>query len=799
MAEAPTKQIKVPVGIVGVNVETIERTVGIDEPDGLPVNAETKVVGKPTPRIDGKLKVTGGAKYTADINLPGMLHARLITAAPPHAKVRSIDTAAAEKMPGVRAVHILDRVRGGAEADEQGEKYPRIRYAGQPIGAIAAETPQQAEDAVRKIKVDYELLPFVVDVEAAQQPDAPVIFSAPAEQAGTAGGGGGPRGVGQQGNVRGPSKGGTDGADIEKGFADADLIVEGQFSTQVQTHNALETHGLVADWRKDGLTVWCSTQGTGSVRDELAGVFGLKSSQVRCITEFMGGGFGAKFGAGNYGVLATHLSKKTGRPVKLMLDRKQEQLSVGNRPSSVQKYRIGAKKDGTLTAIHLQSHGTAGTGTGAGCAGPTMNLYPCPNIVTEESDVFINAGPAAAFRAPGFPQGTWGYEQMIDELAHKLDMDPIALRDKIDVEDARHAEADVRAAERKIGAERIGWSSRHAPAADPGPVKRGIGMAQSYWFRVVNEDSHCHVQLSRDGSVVVMSAVQDIGTGTRTALAQVVAEEFGIRASDVTVQIGDTLFPPGPPSGGSQTICSITPAARRAAYNVKQQLLSQIAAKQQGVSADDLSLADGKLTSRSKSDLTMTFTEAARQMRGSVISAVMSRGGDYGDAGDARPRRRAGGIGGVQFAAVAVDTETGIITVERVVAVHDCGRPINPLGVVNQINGGIIQGISYALYENRLLDRSTGVMVNPNLEQYKIAGSRETPAIDVVLVEDYWGKSSTDASGVGEPATVPTAAAIGNAVFNAIGVRVRDIPMTPNRVLAALKNKAENDGRSAQS
>lgn len=796
----PTRTEQLPSGIVGATMTEVERDVPFDEPPPLPLNAKLSVIGKPTPRIDGRLKVTGAARYTADVRLPGMLYACLVTSPHPHARVRSIDTSAAERHPAVRAVHVLDRVLGNAELRDKSKelpaKYPIVRFAGQPLAAIAATTMRDAEEAARLVRVDYETLPFVVDLEAARKANAPLVFPGPADQAATAGGGGGPAGVAQKGNVRGPVKGGPHGApigDIKKGFTEADVIVEGEFRTQVQTHSALETHGVVADWRADELVVYASTQGTSSVRDELADIFRLPKSKVRVITEFMGGGFGAKFGAGNYGMLAAHLSKKAGAPVQLMLSRKDEHLSVGNRPDSVQLLKIGAKRDGTLTAIHLQSFGTAGTGTGAGTAGPAQNMYACPNVLTEESDVFTHAGPAAAFRAPGHPQGCFALEQLVDELAERLQLDPLVLRDKID-------ESPARREERRIGAERVGWSNRHAPGAGAGPIKRGLGVAQSVWYRLINLDSSCEVRVTRGGSVEVMSGVQDIGGGIRTALAQVVAEEFGLRPSAITVRIGDTSFPNGPASGGSMTTGSITPSARNAAYSVKRQMLEQIA-PQFNVKAEQLEMRDGAIYARSENGKAtkhaarklLTFKQAAARLKTERVAACANRSEDYGGYVFKDEAQGFGfGIGlygGVQFAEVAVDTETGIIRVERVVAVHDCGRPINPLAVESQINGGVIQGISYALYENRLLDRNTGLMVNPNLEQYKIVGSRETPKIEAVLIEEYVGRNSTDAGGIGEPATIPTVAAIANAVYNATGVRLYELPMTPARVLSALGHR----------
>ena len=786
MTDAVT--VRLPIGIPGADLGEVERTVPSDEPPPLATNDKLASVGKPTPRLDGRLKVTGAARYTADVRLPGMLFARIVRSSLPHARIRSVDTSAAAAVPGVRAVHVVDHLLGGAvlrdPKQELPSTFPIVRYVGQPIAAVAATSQAVADEAARLVRVDYEPLPFVVDVEEARKPGAPLVFPAAADAEGSAGGGGGAAGVPTTGNVRGPARSGPSGpplGDVEKGLAEADVVVDETYRTQVQTHSAMETHGVVAEWNAEGLTVYASTQGTSTVREEMAEVLGLPQSKIRVVTEYMGGGFGAKFGAGNYGVLAANLAKKAGAPVRLMLDRRDEHESVGNRPSSVVRLRIGAKKDGRLTAIHFSSYGTAGTGTGAGAGGPAKNLYACPNILVEESDVFTNAGPAAAFRAPGHPQGAFGLEQTIDQLAEKLAMDPLALREKIDVDrDDVPQSSAARRVERRIGAEKAGWSKRHAPGTDPGPVKRGLGVAQAIWYRFVNLDSACEVRIARDGSVEVLSAVQDIGGGIRTALAQIVAEELGVRPQDVVVRIGDTMWPPGPPSGGSVTTGSISPAARNAAFKAKREVYAQ-AARALGSPPEALAQS-------------MSLRAAAAKMRIDCVTAQATRADDYGGfAGHGAHRGRGiGGYGGVQFAEVVVDVETGIVKVERVVAVHDCGRPINPLAIEGQIHGGIIQGLSYALYEDRVLDRKSGVMLNANFETYRIAGAREVPRIEVHLIEEYRARSSTDAGGIGEPSTVATAAAIANAVYNATGARVRELPMTPERVLASLVRRKEN-------
>ena len=749
-----------------------EREVPLDEPPPLPQNSELTYIGKPTQRYDGPAKAMGRGKYTADIQLPGMLYARMVDATIPHGRITSIDTSEAEKLPGVKAIHVIEHTYGLAELRDPNlelpSRYPVIRYAGQPIAGVAAISPQIAGDAAAMIKVTYDTMPFVVDRQTAREADAPAVFPGPADAAGSAGGGGGPKGVQQVGNVHGPQR--RNVGDVEQGFASADAIVEGEYFTQVQTHSALETHGFVVDWKPEELTIFASTQGTSSVRDEFAEVFKLPKSQVRVITEYMGGGFGAKFGAGNEGVVAANLSRKAKAPVKLMLDRKQEHI-VCNRPDSHQRLKIGAKKDGTLTAIKLESYGTAGVGTGAGTAGPASNLYKCPNLLTEEYDVFINAGPGAAFRAPGHPPGCFAFEQAIDELAVKLNMDPLEFRDKIDDSPARRVE-------RQIIRERTNWRNRKAAGADSGPVKRGMGIAQSVWYRFVNMNSSCEVRVSRDGSVELMSAVQDLGTGTKTLLAVVVAEEFGIPPADVVIRIGDTRYPIGPDSGGSVTAGSITPAVRNAAFHAKQKLFTAVAPKL-GTTPDNLAVRKGHVVFRDDDSKSFTLRQVAAKLPTSEIFAQATRGAEYG-----KERLT---YGGVDYVELAVDTETGRVHVEKVFGAHDCGRPINPTGVISQINGGIIQGISYALFEERVMDRNKGYMLNANLENYKILGARETPEIEIELVENYIAQSSTDAAGIGESAGIITlAAAIGNAFYNATGVRMRRIPMTPANVLTAL-------------
>lgn len=747
-------RVKMPYGIPGHNLTQIEREVPQEEPPAWPINDELSVVGKSVKRIDAHAKVTGSAKYTADIRLPGMLFGKMLCSHHPHARIISVDTTAAERLPGVAAVHLFG-MTDSSDGGGQGE-FPEITFAGQPIAGVAAQSLQIAEEAVKLIRVEYEKIPFVVDLEEAQKPGAPTVFGLESKEGN---------------NLLGPWYGKPRG-DVIRGFAEADLIIERTYKTQVQHHCCLETHGVVVDYRDDGVTIYASTQSTKNVRDKFAKAFGLPANRVRVICEFMGGGFGSKIKPGPTAVMAGFLSRKTGRPVSLMLDRKEEFLSAGNRPNSLQRLKIGARKDGSLTAVELHSRGTAGTGRSAGVGDVARSLYPCPNFYSEHYTVLTNAGPATPFRAPGNVQGCFAVEQLMDELAEKLELDPIELRDRCD-------KSETRRLERLRGAEMFGWSRRKAAGSETGVVKKGVGMAQALWPKFRDLDSSAEVLLFKDGGIEVRSGVQDIGTGTKTILAQVVAEELGLQPEAITVRIGDTLFPDGPTSEGSQVTGSITPAARNAAYKAKHQLFSLVA-ETLGTEASELAAAQSHIFSRKEPSKKIAFQEALKMMKSSQLSATATRSENY----EGKPVSE--DLGAVQFAEVSVDTETGVVNVERIVSANSCGRPINIAQIESQIEGAVIQGVSYALYENRVMDAATGQQMNANLHQYQLPFSMEIPEIEIILIESYDGATSTDAVGIGEPPIIATAPAIANAVYNAIGVRIYELPITPDKVLKAL-------------
>jgi len=729
---------------VGFDGDFQVREIEIAAGDPAPWDPSRKfaIVGARVPRLDGKAKATGEAKYSIDVRLPGMLYGRIL------------------------------------RCPLAGEK---VRFAGQEVAAVAAATPEQADDALAAIRVAYTARPFVVGLEAARKPGAPLVFEGKAETKTSAGEvEAAEAGLPRNGNVLGPRS--SEKGNAGEGFKKADAVVEGTYETQVQTHTALETHGLVARWDGDELTVWASTQGLFGVRDELAETLKIPVSKIRVVTEYMGGGFGAKFGARIEGLTAARLAKEAGAPVKLFLDRKEEQLATGNRPSSVQTVKAGATKDGKLTALQLTVYGDGGTNGGTGTSGPIKNVYECANLKVDEYDVFTNAGPSTAMRAPGHPQGAFALEATMDELARAIGMDPLEFRMKNDP-------SAVRREEFRIGAEKIGWKGRDArrKTADPWIV-RGVGVGAAVWYNTGDTGPRASVTIHRDGSAEVEHGVQDLGTGSRTMVAIIAAEELQLPLDKVSVSIGDTRMPYGPESGGSTTTPSSAPTIRRAAWQAKKSLAEAVA-REWKVPAESVTVADGVVSAPGDPKHRLSWADACKLLPGQGVSATADRAANHGDAWKRFTT-------GAQFAEVEVDTETGRVRVERIVAVHDCGVVVNALATESQIQGGVIQGVSYALFEDRVLDRQTGRMVNPNVESYKIAGALDVPEIETVLVNVWDGVNNTNSVGIGEPATVATAAAIANAVSHAVGARVRRLPITPEVVLAAVAEARAKGGRA---
>lgn len=751
----PTVKMKAKAGFEG---KPVEMDINPAEGDLKPWDLDTKfdVMKGRYPRIEGPLKVTGKAKYTYDIKLPGMLWGRMVGAAVPHAEVVKIDTSKAEKLPGVKAVWTTES--------------RTVRFAGQDIAAVAATTPEIAMDAARLIEVTYNEKPFITDLEKAMEAGAPPVYS-PEQVPGNSQ-------IPRNGNILGPQTGrGLKRGDVVAGLSEADVSIEGTYRVSVHTHSALETHGVIAQWEGDELTIYASTQGVFTVKEGVAEALGIPRTKVRVITEHMGGGFGSKLApsasGSQFAIVACRLAKSANAPVKLMLDRRQEHLCTGNAPSALMTVKIGAKKDGTFTAIHHRSHGSAGIAPGAGTAAPLVNLYQnTPNILGEDHSVFTNAGPAAPLRAPGHPQGAFALESAIDELADKMQLDPLDLRKKNDPSPVRQMQYD-------IGAKAIGWERRNKKAGDgKGPVKRGLGMANGEWsVNARGSEVGCEIRIHRDGSVECFSGAQDIGTGFRTAMAVVTAEELGLQPKDITMHVGDTRWPFGPASGGSNTTNSVAPVVRMAAHDAKMKLFAAVAPSL-GAKPEELEAHGGKVFVAAKPAKSLTFKQAAAKIAGEQVTATAERKKQY--------ELFRTELAGTQFCEVEVDTETGEVRIIKMVAVNDCGIPVNSLTTESQVIGAMIQGASWALFENRTLDRSYGTMVNPNLEWYKILMPTDMfEAVSILTPIANLG-NNTSTAGIGEPCSVPVLAAIANAIFNATGARVRSLPITPDRMLAAL-------------
>jgi len=682
--------------------------------------AETKYIGHSTLRIDAPEKVSGRARYSSDIQAEGWLYGMILRSKWPAAKITGINLDKALAVPGIKAAITV----------QDGER--TVRFYGEELAAVAGMTKQACLDALRAIVVQAKALDFVVNETEGLKSDSAQVWE----------------GSPNASNPKPREKG-----DVDTAFNECAAVSEGFYHTPVQIHNPMETAGSTISWTDDGITAWVSTQGIFGSRDALASSLKVDQDKVRVLCDFMGGGFGAKFPPILESVLAARLSKETNAPVRLMLTRFDQALAVGNRPSSFQKIKIGATADGMLHAFDLDNYGTGGIGSGGSSAGGGSGvmlampyIYEVPNSRVKQAVVNINAGAARAFRAPGHPPTSFGMESAMDDLAAKLGIDPVEFRLKNDP-------GEIRQREYKAGIERFGWKDKYKkPGSSPGVVKTGIGCAGAAWpAGGANRRTQGEAQINPDGTIEVRLGVQDLGTGTKTVIAVVAAEILGLKPEQISVKVGDTRFPPGPGSGGSTTCASISPTV----YDVCSKALEQIQT-QTGV-------ADARGAN---------WFDACKKL--GVNPLVVHGQWQAGMSSDHAC--------GVQFAEVDVDTETGLVTVKKICCVQDCGLIVNKNTLESQINGGIIMGMGYALYEERVMDDLSGVVLNPNFETYKVSGIADVPDIDILLIN----MPERGVIGIGEPATVPTAAAIGNAVFNAIGVRVGSLPITPAKVLAAL-------------
>ena len=660
--------------------------------------------GAPHPRLEGADKVTGRARYSSDMQLPGQLYARVLRSPLPHARITRIDTARAAALAGVRAV--LSVANAPPIEWYEGTRLfnPVVRFQGDEVAAVAADSEEIAADALRLIEVEFEALPFAATIEAGSAGE-PVI-----EQRG----------------------------DCGRALRAADVVIDQTYSTQCALHNALEPHGCTAAWEDGMLLLYESTQGIHAVRKPVAEKLRLAERQVRVVTEHMGGGFGAKQIVCKHSLIAALLAREAARPVQLMLDREAENLASGNRNATRQHVRLGASRDGTLMAIEVRAQVQIGAysvgGEDSDVIGTYLTLYRCANVHAEQVPIRTHTGPAVAFRAPGHAEANFALESAMDELAHALGIDPIELRlrnyathDQLKRKPYTNADALRRCYERVAAA--LDWGRPRPNGSNR--LRRGIGFAAHDWAGGKGfPPAEVRVEVQPDGRARVITGTQDIGTGTRTALAQIAAEALATPADRVDVVLGDTAEAMyAPTSAGSATLATLGPAVLEAATTAKR---------------------NGK--------------GSAVRRRNRTDKAIRTCG--------------------AQCVEVQVDTATGEIRVLRVAAAHDCGRIVNPLLVESQVLGGVTQGIGYALSETRIVDEALGVVLNPNLEEYKVQTIADAPQF-IAAMESMpdWDANETGAKGVGEPPIIPTAAAVANAVFDAIGIRVRELPIRREALL----------------
>jgi CO/xanthine dehydrogenase Mo-binding subunit len=713
-----------------------------------------EIVGRPAPRVTGPLRARGEARYTTDLQLPGMLHAAVLRSPHAYAHVRRIELAAARAAPGVRAVvgpgdsHVL--------VDEAG-------YQGVAVAAVAADTLEQARTAVELIDVDWEVREPLLD------PDEAVARGQLVDE---------------------PTR--HERGDVERALAEADVVVEAEYRTQTVLHNSMETHQAVCEWRDDSFDVYISTQWVWGVRESVADRLGLPADKVRVVCEFMGGGFGSKNGPGDYTFIAAELARRAGRPVRCALSRREENQAAGNRNATIQRLTAGARADGTLVALVGEFVNAVGwSGWVASTEGPMRMLYACDNVRTVTYGAKVNTPPMLAFRAPGYVEGTFGLECLIDELAAKLDLDPLELRRRNyahATDDRPFSSKNLQECYRRAEPH---WERRHdVRARSEGPWKRGVGLASQVWYGGGGPPSYAWVRIGSNGRATVITAMQDIGTGTATAMTQIAAEELGLPLGRVGLVLGDSARGPyASISAGSSTTASMGPAVRSAAADAARQIV-EIAAQRYDKEERILSLRGGHVVSADGGS--WPFEEVVEVLEDAQILGKGARGPN--------PTGMQVLTFGVQVAEVAVDVETGEVRVERVAAIHDVGRVINPLGASSQVEGGIIQGIGHTLSEERLLDPETGTVLTQTLDAYKLPTIADVPEIVTELL-DIPDEHLTNlgSKGLGEPPIVPTAAAIANAIRDATGADVRSLPITREEMLRALAEAREREKLAAAS
>jgi CO/xanthine dehydrogenase Mo-binding subunit len=748
---------------------------------------ETEIVGKAMPRVDAYERVSGSAPYTYDIYLPGMLYTAILRSPYAHAKVKKIDVSKAKAMRGVHGVLSSADKEADVSFHRGRTKLfdTHLRHHGDEVAAVAAETPYLAEEALKLIEVEYEELAFALTQEEATANNAPVILADEKSDRG--------RTVGPNNTIKNGG-GEFSRGDVEKGFAEADATVELDFHNDCVIHTPLEVHGSVAQWDGNKLKLWTSTQGVYNVLNGVSSMLKIPIKDMEVIGDYVGGGFGAKLSAWKNDVLATLLAKKTARPVKVMVTREASFQAVGNRPLTDGKLKGGVKKDGTISAINH-------TGSSTGGAFPYTNsttfqsgeLYLVENVKAEQSYYLSNAGIGCAMRAPGFPNGNFMTEQLIDQLAHEIKMDPVEFRLKnipkysqLDGNNRPYTSTGF-AGCLSEGAKVFGWKEKRNKAKGDGPVKHGYGVAGGMWaYGGGWPPATIILKMYVDGSVSIITGASDIGTGTKTILTMIVAEELGMPVERVRIDNADTGHTPfASASGGSKTLPTEGPAARTAAFELKHKLLN-MAAGLMKANAEELELKGEKVVAKANAEASMSTSEILQKSMQFDVVGVGYRAPN--------PEDKIIRTWGAHFADVTVNTHTGKVVIHTLLGANESGRVINKLTFNNQVYGGMTMAIGQGMSEQRVMDHGqTGKVINTSWLDYKVPTAKDVPFDqDVLAIEPVdTACNNLGAKGLGEPAMIPTMAAIANAIYNAIGVRITRTPITPVEVMKALAAKGQ--------
>jgi xanthine dehydrogenase molybdenum-binding subunit len=716
-----------------------------------PAPSALKTVGRSTTRIDGVERVTGRAKYTGDVQLPGMLFARVLRSPHPHARIRSIDVSKARALPGVKAVITHENgqvvwgagsVAGGVQYNDEIKKITKqrrytfnnpVRFVGDPVAAVAAVNRHVAEEALQLIAVDYEVLPFVLEPEDALKPDAPKIW---------------PEGNLAL-NVRNEAVPNTQRrGDAEAALKASSHVFEDRYSTSF-VHNAqMEPRAAVAHWEGDKLTVYTPTGGIANCHHDVARDLGMPDEKVRVVCQYMGGNFGNKNQNQDADLIAAVLAKETGAPVKLEMSRKEDFVGVHGRWPTVQYYTVGVNDDATLNTVRLRGYSGMGPyRKNSGSIGG-LDLYKCPNIESVISPVYTNRTVSGNFRGPEYPQGFFGAQSMIDDVAYKMKMDPVEFvvknMSRMSRDEVPYTNYTLEDCIRR-GAEQFDWKSRWRPqpGSDPGPKKRGAGFAIMI-FRSGLGQSSAVLHLDSKGQYTLFVGVTDVGAGAKTTMNLIAAEALDVPMSRVTVVWGDTdRCPYSVGESGSRTTIMTGYAVVQAAADIKKQIAEK-------------GLPTG-------SNVLIASATPTPRLEGKVRSSF-----------------------GAHFVEVEVDTEDGGVRITKYTTVHDCGRLMNPLTSVSQIQGAAIQGIGQALHENLVYDARSGQPLSAGYYFDRVPTHEDAPPIEVTFIESDDGYGPFGAKSMGEAGIILAPAVVANAIFNAIGRRMKDLPITRDKILGAL-------------